>query len=227
MEGPLSVVLKFTHPTEMMVSVLVGIGFGFFLERGGFGSADRLAAVFYGRDFRVLRVMFSAIVTAMIGLYFFDLIGFLPLPSIGILDTYVLPQFLGGLLLGAGFIIGGYCPGTSVVAAVSGKIDAVLFMIGLVVGSAAFTLGWDTLAPLANSGARGRFLIQDLLGVPSGVAVFAVTIFAVASFWAVGRIQTWVLARYPERRPEVAGQAHAEHGGADSLGVPAAAGRLP
>ena len=222
MEGPLSVVLQFSHATEMMVSLLVGIGFGFVLERAGFGRADRLASVFYGRDFRVLRVMFTAIVTAMIGLYLLDLLGVLPLSSIGILDTWLLPQFLGGLLLGAGFIIGGYCPGTSVVAAVSGKIDAGLFMIGLVLGSAAYTLGWDNLAPLANTTPRGRFMLQDLFHVSSGVMVFAVTLFAVGAFWAVARIQVAVRARYPERKPEPR-----RTEGDASAALPAAEGSLP
>jgi len=197
MSGPLSVVLRFSHPTEMLVAVLVGFGFGFVLERAGFGRADRLAAIFYGRDFRVLRVMFSAIVTAMVGLYLLDLAGILPLASIGLLDTYLWPHLVGGLLLGAGFIIGGYCPGTSVVAAVSGKLDAVLFMFGIAVGSAVFTLGWENLAPLANSGARGRFLLQDLFGLPSGVMVFAVTLFAVGAFALVGRIEAAVRKAYP------------------------------
>jgi hypothetical protein len=202
MEGPLSVVLRFGFATEMLAAVAVGFGFGFALERAGFGRADRLAAIFYGRDFRVLRVMFSAIVTAMVGLYFLDLVGVMPLSSIGILDTYLPAQLVGGLVLGAGFIVGGYCPGTSVVAAVSGKIDAWLFLGGLVLGSAVFTLSWDTLAPLANAGARGRWLLHDLFHVSSGVMVFAVALFAVGAFWAVGRIEAAVRRRYPERAPE-------------------------
>ena len=55
--------------------------------------------------------------------------------------------FLLALLLGAGFIVGGYCPGTSIVAGVSGKIDALLFMGGIVLGSGAYTLAGETMAP--------------------------------------------------------------------------------
>lgn len=201
MEGPLTVVLKLSHSAEMILSVAIGMGFGFVLERAGFGRADRLAAVFYGRNFRVLRVMFTAIVTAMIGLYFFDLLGVMPLSSIGILDTYLWPQLVGGVLLGFGFIIGGYCPGTSVVAAVSGKVDAVLFLGGLLLGSTLFTLGYQDLAAFASSGARGRLLLHEVFGVPSGVMVFAVAVFAVGAFWAVSRIERAVRARYPERPP--------------------------
>jgi len=195
MEGPLSVVLKFSHPVEMMISVVVGMGFGFALERGGFGRADNLVAVFYGRDFRVLRVMFSAIVTAMIGLYFLDVAGILPLSSIGIMETFLGAQIAGGLLLGAGFVVGGYCPGTSIVAGVSGKIDALLFMGGIVLGSGAYTLSAETMAPLADSGAKGKVLLHEWLHLPSGVAVLAVALLAVGAFVLAGRIEAWVRAR--------------------------------
>ncbi len=201
MEGPLTQVLKLSHPTEMMISVAVGIGFGFVLERAGFGRSDNMAAIFYGRDFRVLRVMFTAIATAMLGLYFLDLAGIVPLSSIGILDTYLGGQLAGGLLVGAGFIVGGWCPGTSIVGLVSGKIDALLFMGGLVVGSMLFTLGADSFAPLQDSGARGRVLLHEYFRVPSGVMVLAVALFAVAAFWAVGKIERAVRASNSAPRP--------------------------
>ncbi len=196
MDGPLSIVLNFSHATEMMVSVLVGIGFGVSLEKAGFGRADNLASIFYARDFRVLRVMFSAIVTGMIGLYFLDLTGILPIYSIGLLDTYLLPQLLGGLLLGAGFIIGGYCPGTSIVATASGKLDAVFFLGGLFLGTMAFTLGYGNLQAFHTANPMGRVLLHEFFGVPAGVMVFAVALMAVGMFWGAGRLETFVNARF-------------------------------
>jgi uncharacterized protein len=195
MQGPLSSVLELSHPLEMTLSVLVGMGFGFALERGGFGRADNLAAQFYGRDMRVLRVMFSAIVTAMVGLYLLDLVGILPLFSIGIMDTFLGGQIAGGLLLGAGFIIGGYCPGTSIVAAVSGKIDALLFVGGIALGSGVYTLTGTSMAPLADSGAKGRVLLHEWLHLPSGVVVFAIAVAAVGAFALAGKIESRVRAR--------------------------------
>jgi hypothetical protein len=192
MEGPLSQVLRFTHPTEMLVAVAVGVGFGFALERAGFGRADNLVSTFYGRDFRVVRVMFTAIVTAMLGIYFLDLAGILPLSSIGVLDTYLAAQIVGGVLIGVGFIVGGYCPGTSIVAAVSGKVDAILFIGGIVGGSAVYTLAAETMAPLASAGAKGRVLLHEWMGVSSGLVVLGVALFAVGSFWLVRRIETAV-----------------------------------
>jgi len=192
MEGPLSVVLNFGHATDMFLALVVGMGFGFVLERAGFGRADNLAAIFYGRDFRVLRVMFTAIVTGMIGLYFLDLLGILPIYSIGVLDTYLVPQLVGGLLLGAGFIIGGYCPGTSIVASVSGKIDGLLFMVGILAGSFLFTLNYDALKSFAGSYYMGRVLMAEFFGMPSGVVVFLVALMAIGAFFAVGKVEALV-----------------------------------
>ncbi len=206
MGGPLVQALNLSHAVEMLVGVLVGAGFGFVLERAGFGRSDNLASIFYGRDFRVLRVMFTAIATAMVGLYFLDLAGIVPISSIGILDTYLGAQLLGGLLVGFGFIVGGWCPGTSIVGLVSGKVDALLFIGGLVVGSMLFTLGFDSLGPLQNLGARGRVLLHEYFHLPSGPVVLAVALFAVGAFWVVGKIEAAVRARTPvparEPRPE-------------------------
>jgi len=192
MQAPLATSLQWTHGMQMELAVLVGIGFGFVLERAGFGRADNLASIFYGRDFRVMRVMFTAIVTAMIGVYFLDLIGFMPIGDLGLLPTYLVPQLVGGLLLGAGFIIGGYCPGTSLVAVASGKVDAMFFVGGIFVGSAAFTLAYPSLAAFHESTYMGRVLMHEWFGIPSGVMVVLVALFAVGSLYAVTRIEAMV-----------------------------------
>lgn len=198
MNGPFSIEFGFGHSTEMVIALLVGTGFGFALERAGFGRSDILASIFYGRDFRVMRVMFTAIVTAMMGLYFFDLVGIMPLESIGILDTYLLPQFLGGLLVGAGFIVGGYCPGTSIVGTMSGKKDAMLFVLGIPLGSMVFTLSYESLAGLHKTGAMGRVILSEFFDVPSGIVVFAVTLFAVGALFAVSKIEALVNGKRSE-----------------------------
>src|SRR6266536_6399354 len=135
------------------------------------GPLDQALKLSYSTEMMIsvaIVFMFGAIVTAMLGLYLCDLARVVPLSSIGILDTYLVAQLVGGLLLGAGFIIGGWCPGTSIVGAVSGKIDAVLFIGGLVIGSTPFMLGFDSFQTLQNAGARGRVLLHDFFHVSSG-----------------------------------------------------------
>ena len=120
----------FSTVSYVVASLVLGFFFGFFLERAGFSSARKLTDQFYFKDFAVLKVMFTAIIVAMLGIAYFSLLGWLNFGQVYVPETFVWPQLLGGILLGAGFILGGYCPGTSLVAAAIGKIDALLFMVG-------------------------------------------------------------------------------------------------
>ncbi len=128
----------FGEQISLLIAFFLGIGFGFWLERAGFGSSRVLAAQFYFRDMRVLKVMFSAIVTAMVGIVLFTIFGWLDISLIYINPTYLWPQIVGGLILGFGFIIGGYCPGTSVVGCSTGRIDGFFYIGGLMTGMLVF-----------------------------------------------------------------------------------------
>jgi uncharacterized protein len=202
MELPLAVGLNMSHAAQMVAATFTGIGFGFVLSRAGFDRADNMASIFYGRDFRVMRVMFTAIVTAMLGLYFLDLLGLMPLAQIGLLPTYFWPQLVGGMLLGVGFVVGGYCPGTSIVGVMSGKIDALFFVGGLFFGGLVFTIGYDGLQTFHQSGLLGRVLLHEYFGIPSGVMVPLVVVFAIGSLYAVTRIEALVLARVARQTEE-------------------------
>ena len=90
------------------VMLFLVIGFGFWLERAGFGYSRKLALQFYFKDMTVLKVMFTAIITGMIGLLFLSLFGWIDLNLVYINPTFLWPQILGGIILGFGFIIGGY-----------------------------------------------------------------------------------------------------------------------
>ena len=113
---PLAYNIEFSVVADLAIAVLLGIGFGFCLERAGFGSARKLTAVFYLHDMSVVKVMFTAIVTTMAGLFLLSSAGLIALTDLYIEPTSYPAQLLGGLVFGAGFVIGGYCPGTSVAA---------------------------------------------------------------------------------------------------------------
>jgi rhodanese-related sulfurtransferase len=170
---------------SLLISVLVGIGFGFFLEQGGFGSSKVLAGIFYGRDWRVLKVMFTAIVTAMVGLYAFDGLGLLAMDQIAYKSTYLWPQIVGGLILGVGFVTAGYCPGTSMVGLVSGKLDALFVMAGVILGIGVFEEGYSLWSGFYESSYMGELSIQAWLGVPAGAVVLGVSLMAFGAFAAV------------------------------------------
>jgi thiosulfate/3-mercaptopyruvate sulfurtransferase len=136
-------------PAAFVASLVIGLAFGFALERAGFGSARKLAGIFYLRDMTVLKVMFTAVITAMLGLGFFVGLGWIDLASqVNLLQTQYAAQILGGLIFGVGFVLGGWCPGTAAVGIASGKLDALVFLGGTVLGSIGFneTYGlWRTV----------------------------------------------------------------------------------
>ena len=175
--------LDLSGASFIVVSLLLGFFFGFFLERAGFSSAIRLTGQFYFRDWSVLKVMFGAIVVAMLGLAWLSLAGVLDFGAIYVPETYLWPQLVGGLLLGAGFILGGYCPGTGVVAAVTGKLDALFFLAGIFGGIWIFGAAEPALHEFHQSGARGVLTLPQVLNLPAGVVASLVTLVALGAFW--------------------------------------------
>jgi hypothetical protein len=169
---------------SLLVAFVVGIGFGFFLERAGFGSARKLTAQFYLTDLAVFKVMFTAIVTAMLGLFYLGWLGWLDLSLVYVSPTYLAPQLLGGLLLGLGFIVGGYCPGTSIVAIVSGRLDGLVFGFGVLAGIFAFGQSYPRLEGFLTSTDLGAVTWPQLLSLPYGLVVFAVVVMALLGFLA-------------------------------------------
>ena len=176
----------------LLTAPLIGFAFGWCLERGGLGSARKLTGQFYLSDLAVFKVMFTAIVTAMLGAFWLDRFGLLDLELVYLPETFIVPQALGGALFGAGFLIGGLCPGTSCVAAASGRIDGLAVIGGMLLGVVAFNAAFDMLLPLYESTPLGAVTFTDLAGLPRGIGVAAVTGIALGGF---------ALARRIERRP--------------------------
>ena len=174
----------FNDEVSLIVAFLIGVGFGFFLERAGFGSARKLTAQFYFQDLAVLKVMFTAIVTAMTGLYVVARFGLVDLSLVHLTPTVLGPQIVGGLLLGIGFVIGGYCPGTSVVSAATGRLDAVVFLIGLLAGLLGFGEMYPAIAQWTSVTSLGVVTLPAFLQLPYGLVVLAVVVTAIGAFVA-------------------------------------------
>jgi len=174
---------SFSLPVYLTISVIIGFFFGFFLERAGFASARKLTAQFYFKDWAVLKVMFTAIITAMIGLGYLALMGWIDMSQVYIPPTYLWPQLVGGLLLGAGFIVGGYCPGTSVAALATGKLDALVFAAGILIGSFIYGEAFPALGEFPDSGSLGTLTLPQWLNWNTGLVALAVVVIAIGAFW--------------------------------------------
>jgi hypothetical protein len=172
-----------------MTAILIGIAFGFVLERAGLGNARKLAGQFYFTDLTVFKVMFSAIVTAMLGAFWLSRLGIIDLGAVFVPETYLLPQLAGGVLFGAGFVLAGLCPGTSCVAAATGRGDGAMVVAGMFSGVLLTGLVFAPLARFYESTARGAWLLPDLLRIPYGAVVCVIVALALASFVAAERLE--------------------------------------
>ena len=187
MSLPLFPAGAFSAAWGLAAAVLIGIAFGFVLERAGLGSARKLTGQFYGTDFAVFQVMFTAIVTAMLGVFVLGKLGVLDTSRLQVPPTWLLPQLLGGLLFGVGFVMGGLCPGTSCVAAASGKVDGFVLIGGLLLGSLLFGEVFPLIERFYESTPRGRFTLPALTNLPEGVVVLLVAAMALGAFALLGR----------------------------------------
>jgi rhodanese-related sulfurtransferase/uncharacterized membrane protein YedE/YeeE len=172
----------FDHGTSLLVAVLIGIAFGFFLERGGLGNSRKLAAQFYLTDLTVFKVMFTAILTAAAGLQLLTWMGIVDLAQVYLNPTYLLPQLLAGLLFGVGFIVAGLCPGTACVSLATGKLDGLMTLVGIFIGIGVFAELFPVLEPFYYSSSMGQIALYQLLPLSPGVILLLIVVVALGGF---------------------------------------------
>ncbi|MDT3697344.1 MAG: YeeE/YedE thiosulfate transporter family protein [Ignavibacterium sp.] len=175
-----------------IAALIIGIFFGVILEQAGFSTSKKLVGLFYGYDFTVLRVFFTAGVVAMIGVIAFEHFGLLDISLTYINPTFLWSAIVGGLIMGLGFVIGGFCPGTSICAAAIGKIDAMIFVAGSFIGVFIFAEGYPIWEGLYKAESWGNVRVFDLLGMQQTVFAFILTAIALSMFWMVSIIENKV-----------------------------------
>ncbi len=191
--GPLIVTEIITENSNMLLAFFIGIGFGIVLEQAGFSSSRKLAGMFYGYDTVVLKVFFTAAITAMLGLLFFSLFGWIDLSLVYVNETYLWSAIAGGVIMGAGFIMGGFCPGTSFSGAAIGKIDAMVFVAGLFIGVFIFGEVFEIIKPFYMAEFMGYPRISEFFGLSEGLLTLLVIVAAIAMFWA----GEWAEKKFP------------------------------
>ena len=177
---------------NFVIAIFIGMAFGYILESSGFSSSRKLAGVFYGYDFVVLKVFFTAAVVAVIGLYYMDYLNWVDIAQLYVHPTFLWAAIIGGIIMGIGFISGGFCPGTSFCGAAIGKIDAMAFTIGIMIGIFIFAELFDYIEPLFNGSNMGHITLVDTFGISPYWIILAFTIIAVVAFYFSDIIRTKV-----------------------------------
>ncbi|MGC8697465.1 MAG: DUF6691 family protein, partial [Halothiobacillus sp.] len=166
-----------------------GILFGYVLEQAGFGSPCKLTAQFRLTDWSVFKVMFTAILVASLGILLLQSGNYFGSTGFFVPTTFFWATAVGAALIGAGFAVGGYCPGTSVVGFMSGRIDGLVFMLGMVLGILVFASIFN--APITQSILHTAQIsaktIPQWLGVSPWIVWGAMVVMAIAGFW-LGRM---------------------------------------
>ncbi len=213
--APLDILGNYGSVWGNLTSLLIGIAFGAVLEMSGFGDSRRLAAQFYFKEMRVLKVMFTAIIVAMTLIFFSSSIEILDFSRIYVNKTYLMPGIIGGIIMGFGFIIGGFCPGTSLVSMSTGKIDGMFFVGGVGFGVFIFGESVSMFQNFFNSSYMGRFLIPELFNIGTGITVVLAILMALAMFYG-GEISEKIFGEnmklkdidpVPKNRAKLAGSA--------------------
>lgn len=180
------------YDSGVLSGLLIGFLFGYVLEGAGFGSPRRLTGQFFLRDWSVFKVMFTAVIVAAFGLWLFETVGWLQPGGVFVPQLLLVGTLLGGVLIGAGFAIGGYCPGTAAVGLGSGRLDALVFMVGMVAGSALFAAIYDMIGPTVYQPAELARTLPEWLGVPA-IGVIAGLVLIAALGWKLG---SWCEAKF-------------------------------
>lgn len=173
-----------------IVFFLSGLFFGVVLELAGFGDSRKLAAQFYFHDMRVLKTMFTGIIVACLLIFLFYFIGWMDFGKIFVNPTYLWPGVVGGLIMGVGFIVGGYCPGTSLVSTASLKLDGFVFFIGAIIGTGLFGETVGSFEKFWISSYSDRYLLSDLFNWNLETVVLAVTVMALGIFVVVEKVES-------------------------------------
>jgi rhodanese-related sulfurtransferase len=200
---PLPLAEMLGKPLEFLVYLAIGFSFGAVLEMSGFGSSPKLAAQFYFKELTVLKVMFTAIIVAMVLIFLASGLGLLDYERIWVNPTYLWPGIVGGLIMGVGFILGGFCPGTSLVALATLKLDGLFFTLGSLFGIFLFGETVGLYDVFYNSSFMGRFTIPDWLGLDTGVVVLLVVLMALFMFWGSELLEKKFGAKDPAQAPKL------------------------
>jgi hypothetical protein len=174
---------------DNLFAVILGMGFGFALESSGFSSSRKIIGTFFGYDFVVVKVFFTAAIVASLGLLYFSYLGLVDFSTLYIQPTFLTSAIVGGIIMGIGFAMGGFCPGTSLCATAVGRIDGLVFFGGMFIGVFLFSESFPLFENMYYSGSMGAKMINSAFGISPELFTFLLVLAAVGMFIGAGWVQ--------------------------------------
>jgi hypothetical protein len=165
--------------STLLWGLAFGIVFGFLLQKGGATKYDVIVGQLLLTDHTVLKIILSAVLTGMLGIYAMKNLGWVELqPKSGSAGMNI----IGGLIFGVGFAVLGYCPGTIAGAIGNGYLDALVGgLAGILIGAGLFAALYPRLDKgILKKGYFGDMTLPRLFKVNDWVVVIPVAVIIVA-----------------------------------------------
>ena len=164
---------------QLLLGLLIGLIFGFLLDKGGVTHYRTIMGQLLLRDFRVMKIIFSAIITGSVGLQILRSLGYV---EFNLKPCRLRANIIGGLIFGLGFGLLGYCPGTAAGGVGVGSIHAFIGVVGILLGAGLFARLYPRLADYLANDSLGKVSISELLKVKPWVILMPLTVIIVAAF---------------------------------------------
>jgi uncharacterized membrane protein YedE/YeeE len=174
--------------TTILTPLVLGVLFGFALNKAGLTRYTKIVNQFRLTDMTVLKFMMTALVVTALGVYPLRLLGLINFPTVP--ATYIVGNLLGGVIFGVGMSLAGFCPGTLSAGAGEGKLDYLIpGLLGFLVGAVLFGLTYQSVVPpIAKILNYGSVVIPDLWNVNALLAVFVFALMALILFYLIDRM---------------------------------------
>ncbi|HEY62544.1 MAG TPA: YeeE/YedE family protein [Anaerolineae bacterium] len=173
--------------TTYIIALVLGVFFGFSLNKAGLTKYHKIVNVFRLTDMAVLQFMMSGLVVSMIGVYSLRALGAITFPNIP--ATYIVGNLIGGLVFGVGMALSGYCPGTCVAGGGEGKLDYLIpGLLGFLVGAILYGLTYQLVFPAISAMANyGNITIPKLWNVNPFLFVTLFAFISILLFYLIDR----------------------------------------
>jgi hypothetical protein len=184
----------FADPQTLLLGAITGLIFGFLLQKGGVTRYNVIVNQFRFKDFTVLKTMLTAIVVGSIGIY--AMLQFGMIKGLMVKPAELAMNAGGGLIFGVGMVLLGYCPGTALAAIGQGSRDAIVGVIGAVVGAAVYAETYPALARSVEPIARfGKITFPEIAHVSPWVFIVGLAAVSVVLFALLEKRERSVLSK--------------------------------
>jgi hypothetical protein len=158
------------NKVQLIIGLLIGIAFGFLLQKGGVTDYNVIIGQLLLTDFTVVKIMLAASITGMLGVHLLRSLGLAQLhPKPGSIGASV----IGGLIFGVGFAVLGYCPGTVAGAVGQGALDALYPKLQ---------------KSVLSKGDFGELTLPEVLKVNQWIVVIPVAVALTVLLWWMERV---------------------------------------